>query len=264
MESSSEKKPPFRLEDWPGVAMHCPEEWQAEKFCEFLGDAGREWRSGGKFSEDTKWGVYKDRTCYAFNEGMYGPPDCYLDDGYKLLEFSDFDWSDEPTIKDSGERTEYSTGAVRDCKEGKGRCDLMPLDVVARYFRFNDMVEEYRVFAHLSAFKNYGDIELLFRAVQEAFPPSNGNAAYSLMLEVSKHFEEGAKKYGPDNWQKGIPVHSYIDSAIRHYLKYRAAWTDEPHDRAFVWNLMCCIWTMTHHPELDDWTDKREKSKTEE
>lgn len=34
-------------------------------------------------------------------------------------------------IKDSGDRTEFETGAVRDMREGKGRCDLMPLDVVA-------------------------------------------------------------------------------------------------------------------------------------
>ena len=34
-------------------------------------------------------------------------------------------------IKDSGERTEFQTGAVRDMRAGKGRCDLMPLEVVA-------------------------------------------------------------------------------------------------------------------------------------
>ena len=34
-------------------------------------------------------------------------------------------------IADSGERREFETGAVRDMAEGKGRCDLMPLDVVA-------------------------------------------------------------------------------------------------------------------------------------
>jgi hypothetical protein len=25
-------------------------------------------------------------------------------------------------------------------------------------------------------------------------------------------------------------------------LKWRRGDKDEPHDRAFVWNLMCCIW----------------------
>lgn len=34
-------------------------------------------------------------------------------------------------ILDSGTRREFDTGAVRDMAEGKGRCDLMPLGVVA-------------------------------------------------------------------------------------------------------------------------------------
>ena len=33
-------------------------------------------------------------------------------------------------ISDSGNRTEFETGAVRDIQEGKGRCDLLPLDIV--------------------------------------------------------------------------------------------------------------------------------------
>lgn len=34
--------------------------------------------------------------------------------------------TDEPTILDSGERTEFSSGAVRDMHAGKGRMDLLP------------------------------------------------------------------------------------------------------------------------------------------
>ncbi|MDD6101753.1 MAG: hypothetical protein PUB67_01410 [Clostridiales bacterium] len=34
-------------------------------------------------------------------------------------------------IKDSGDRTKFETGAVRDMRVGKGRCDLLPLDIVA-------------------------------------------------------------------------------------------------------------------------------------
>ena len=70
------------------------------------------------------------------------------------------------------------------------------------------------------------------------------------ILEVSKHFEEGAKKYGEYNWQKGIPVSCYIDSAVRHYLKWLRGDTDEAHDRAFVWNIICCMWTVKHEYEL--------------
>jgi hypothetical protein len=36
-------------------------------------------------------------------------------------------------IKDSGTRCEFESGAVRDVQEGKGRCDLLPLDTVAEF-----------------------------------------------------------------------------------------------------------------------------------
>lgn len=35
-------------------------------------------------------------------------------------------------IKDSGSRTEFTTGAVRDMHEGKGRCDLLPPNALLR------------------------------------------------------------------------------------------------------------------------------------
>jgi hypothetical protein len=70
-----------------------------------------------------------------------------------------------------------------------------------------------------------------------------------MFLEVAKHFEEGAKKYGDNNWRKGIPVYCYIDSALRHYLKWLRGDDDEPHDRAFVWNILCCVWEVDYHHE---------------
>lgn len=36
------------------------------------------------------------------------------------------------TIKDSGDRTQFPTGAVRDMHEGKGRFDLLPMCVLMR------------------------------------------------------------------------------------------------------------------------------------
>jgi hypothetical protein len=45
-------------------------------------------------------------------------------------------------------------------------------------------------------------------------------------------------------------VDCYLDSAIRHYLKYRRGDQDEPHGRAFVWNVMCCIWEVDYHDEM--------------
>lgn len=136
-------------------------------------------------------------------------------------------------INDSGTRREFESGAVRDCAEGKGRCDLMPLDVVA-YVIDDDILDD------IAAFIDTG-IGLFLRNALERFAKVY-DSVYDMMLEVSIHFEDGAKKYGEYNWQKGIPESSYIDSAVRHYLKFRAGMDDERHDRAFVWNILCLMW----------------------
>ena len=162
------------------------------------------------------------------------------------------------TIKDSGNRREFETGAVRDIQEGKGRCDLMPLDVVAGFLGQmygRDHIPS-RTLMALSLFTESGDRGYLYNALSH-IDLYNGYA--EMFLEVSKHFEEGAKKYGENNWQKGIPTHCYIDSAVRHYLKYLRGDKDEPHDRAFVWNILCCIWTCIHKPELNDYVKSEEK-----
>lgn len=147
-------------------------------------------------------------------------------------------------IQDSGERVEFATGAVRDIREGKGRCDLLPLEVIAKLF--DD--------PYLNAIARYvdsGDTNYLYDALRCASKKIFPNLS-TLAIEVSIHFEEGAKKYGERNWQKGIPAHCYIDSAIRHYLKYLRGDNDERHDRATCWNILCCIWTLDNKPDLND------------
>lgn len=115
-------------------------------------------------------------------------------------------------IKDSGERTEFSTGAVRDMKRGVGRMDLLPW---------------------------YG------------------------IMEVSKHCEEGAEKYGEHNVDKGIPLHSLCDSAARHLAKFICGELDEDHLRAACWNLLWALNQRKTHPELDDLYSHKESASDE-
>jgi hypothetical protein len=158
-----------------------------------------------------------------------------------------------PVIKDSGERRQFDTGAVRDIQEGKGRCDLMPLDVVAGV---GECWEQWHkdIFLLTYKFQSTGDPGYLYQ-VLHCFGSRVFTDPQVLLLEVAKHFEEGAKKYGENNWQKGIPVRCYIDSAIRHYLKWLGCANDEPHDRAFCWNIICAIWTCKHMPNLNDYKE---------
>lgn len=160
-----------------------------------------------------------------------------------------------PSIKDSGARREFETGAVRDIQEGKGRCDLLPLDVLSDWFTRDG--KHNKIFHYLYTYQISGLTEPLEECL-DWFNEDHWKNNRTMMLEVSKHFEEGAKKYGEYNWQKGIPTHCYIDSAVRHYLKYLRGDTDERHDRAFVWNILCCIWTCKHKPELNDYAKKGE------
>ena len=155
--------------------------------------------------------------------------------------------SPSPAIKDSGARREFETGAVRDIAVGKGRCDLLPLDVVYKVIGEDDGSTLW----HVGQYMDSGDTDCLLSAVQ-LFCIEQGMDIYTAMLELSIHFEDGCIKYGERNWESGIPLHCYIDSGVRHYLKHKRGDTDERHDRAFIWNMVCAIWTHENKPELID------------
>jgi hypothetical protein len=122
-------------------------------------------------------------------------------------------------IKDSGQRQEFVTGAVRDTQSGKGRYDLVP-----------------PLPLHL----------------------------------LGQWFEAGCLKYGERNFERGIPVGRYVDSAFRHLNKYRMGLRDEPHLIAGLWNLWNAIDTVYKiklgllPKELDDYNYTKDDLLTKE
>lgn len=104
-------------------------------------------------------------------------------------------------IKDSGERTQFASGAVRDMHEGKGDMASIPWEAV---------------------------------------------------LRLSKHYENGAKKYQRWNFRKGIPVSSFIDSACRHLAKYQCGMDDEDHLAAAAFNVLGAMLMENTIPEMQD------------
>lgn len=134
------------------------------------------------------------KTCTNFGELCMG------NDKYTSTSQCD-SYDSKMKILDSGDRTKFKTGAVRDMHEGKGRFDLLPMCV---------------------------------------------------LLRLAKHYENGSKKYGDRNWEKGIPAHSFADSAMRHFVKYMDGQNDEDHLIAAIWNLMGLAWTEEKRPELLD------------
>lgn len=161
-------------------------------------------------------------------------------------------------IVDSGERRQFESGAVRDIQEGKGRCDLLPLDVIAEFICATDeekvmrnILTDDEVIMEINNFMATGSIRHIYMAVN-AFIHRFGGDRMTVILEVAKHFEEGAIKYDERNWEKGIPCHCFVDSGLRHYIKCLRGDTDERHDRAFIWNMFCLIWTLKHNPKMID------------
>lgn len=146
-------------------------------------------------------------------------------------------------ILDSGNRREFDSGAVRDIQEGKGRCDLLPVYSVALLLDHDNFLLSVGDFIRLQ------DPSFLLNAACALIRDRQADM-YGSILDLSKHFEEGAKKYGEHNWEKGIPIHCYVDSAIRHYLKMRRGDTDEPHFRACLWNVLCAHWTILNIKEF--------------
>lgn len=156
----------------------------------------------------------------------------------------------ETTIKDSGNRTTFydeegNPLGQRDIQEDKGRCDLLPLKIVANTFSCMRLFArgEADVIYKISDFMETGDAIHLYKSLVE-FCKYQGWSLTECFLEVSMHYKQGALKYGERNWEKGIPLHSFIDSAVRHLLKHIDGCTDERHDRAFVWNILGALWTI--------------------
>lgn len=66
---------------------------------------------------------------------------------------------------------------------------------------------------------------------------------YYAITRLAQHFENGAQKYGDDNWRQGIPLRRYLDSMLRHAFKFLAGSRDEDHLAAVIWNASCLLET---------------------
>ena len=152
----------------------------------------------------------------------------------------------ENKIKTSGAKTNFDSGAHRDNKEGKGRCDLLPLYAVSEVLKHKDKDE---VLKDIAKFMDTGDTSHIANAIRKFTKTHTKFTDPEMILEVSKQYQQGAERYGERNWEKGFPIHSFIDSGVRHFLMHIDGKDDEPHDRAFMWNMLGLMWTMENRPE---------------
>lgn len=113
-------------------------------------------------------------------------------------------------IQPSETNRSFNTGAVRGEDGGRGKPSLLPMTALA----------------------------LLGRCFGGA-----SQMPWGAIMDVAKVFEAGAAKYAARNWEKGIPMHAYVDSAMRHFAKFMQGHEDEPHCTQFAWNLLCLLQT---------------------
>lgn len=87
---------------------------------------------------------------------------------------------------------------------------------------------------------------------------------------LAQLYERGAEKYDDNNWQKGQPLSTYMESAERHLYNFKDGDLVEDHLAAVVWNMYAFMWTEREiregrlPAELDDWTRGPDRQKTKE
>lgn len=75
---------------------------------------------------------------------------------------------------------------------------------------------------------------------------------HSALLRVARHMENSLADHEERNWEMGLPMHCFLDSAMRHVFKYMDGMTDEDHLAAAATNLLMALWTEDHLPAMQD------------
>lgn len=175
-------------------------------------------------------------------------------------------------LDDKGGRRDFGTGSVREVTEGKGRFDLLPFDVIAELYNYKAKLDHHKplvkgdnkrvrranmascIYTNIHMYTRvYPDMpEYIYDAILMFIEVEFENSIESAINSVALHFEAGAKKYSERNWEKGQPTMVFVDSGMRHLNKCLMGMIDEPHYSAFLWNMICLLWTVKHKPELDN------------
>jgi len=168
-------------------------------------------------------------------------------------------------LTDSGTRANFAGGAVRDMSSGKGRYDLMPVyawnllaetivdDPIFADGDLDDMWEMAR-FNMAMVFQENSSVEHAVAAMREiasfiqvkywrdnGIKPTDSQQVLMpshAVFRVARVYEKGAQKYAARNWEKGINLARFLDSAQRHWYQVLEGKDDEDHAGQALWNVI--------------------------
>ena len=125
----------FNIEAFAGdYAMHCKTEKEAIDFCTYLHKNGRHWRSGDFYIDDTMWDRHGDNTVYYFNIGICGHIHIAKEEGYTILEWSNYMGTDFSMFT----KADLKTGDVLLRRDGTVEIYNGELDVFILQSHWND------------------------------------------------------------------------------------------------------------------------------
>lgn len=84
------------------IVIHCDTEEKANDLLKYLDEQGIKWRGGLKLAENNYYGIYKEFTCYNYEEFgclSFSPTDWYIDAKYNIVEWEIVDENQQENIE---------------------------------------------------------------------------------------------------------------------------------------------------------------------
>ena len=75
---------------------------------------------------------------------------------------------------------------------------------------------------------------------------------WTAIQQLAIHCAKGAEAHGERNCEKGIPIHSLIDSGIRHLSNYLRGKDEESHLVSALWNIAFAVQMEIDNKECQD------------
>ena len=211
------------------IAVHCKTKEQAIDFCKQMYEHGMKWCDGSSYLETTRWGIYRAEIMY-FNNGTFGNENYYKNEGYTILEWSDY-------MKKDFTKDDLKTGMVVTLRSGNEYQVMLSTtdgDILIKengsYLYLSDDYEDNLIF------NNFHEFDIMV-VKEPSFIHQLASKYWDKMEVIWERYE------AETTWSNGLTLeenHKKMWTALsdnplltkREYLKQNNI--DEPYDECFA------------------------------